>query len=49
MSAGAPALVVLGDLFHNELRLRHIGSRRHDDDVELEEEEVFDAAETDGG
>jgi len=49
-SAGAPVVVVVvtaleDDLFHNELRLRHIGSRRHDDE---ELEELFDAAATDG-
>jgi len=35
------------DFFHSELRLRHIGSRRHADE-EVEEEEVFDAAATYG-
>ena len=47
-SAGTLAFVVAAtafgdDFFHNELRLRHIGRRRvrHDDDKEVEQEELF--------
>jgi len=51
-SAGAPAVVgcltaLEDDLFHRELKLRHIGSRRHGDE-QVEEGELVDAAVTDG-
>jgi len=51
-SAEAPTVVdpeaaLDDDFFHSELRLRHIGRRRHADQ-EVDEEELFDAAATVG-